>query len=368
MRAHDHRLFAHSSNGCRLLIAALLVLLAAMCVRSADAAGVAGKTSGRNLDLQRQQRRPRFPSWRATTAFAPPRFRPIRTINVHTLNAFWRAWRGIRPGDEIDVRGVTFVGEAVFKKQLPSWAEVHFEPGTTFAGTPGSNLPAAWITGTSHIRFYGGRLTNPTGGSGITIHDSSYFTWWNFLISRTASTGLMVQGIKETNTHLDLKGEISRWGLNLALDPHNVKGVGLHGALLADSRLGVADSRFALYVHDGAVGSGVELGGAGASDGFWRNTLYLWCRNLTMVAGRWAAGNCAQVWGQNVVGNDFRYIEAQNVTGRPYNAGGMDPHQSLATNRVVYGRASHTNLNPALGPIRWDREFGTVFENVLPRR
>jgi hypothetical protein len=365
VRAHHQRFFARSTPGCRLLITALLVLLAAMCARSADAAGDAGKTSHRGLELQ-QHRRAQSRSWRAATAFARPRFYPTRTIKVDDVSAFWRAWRGIRPGDEIDVRGVRFPGEAVFKKQLPDWAEVHFQAGTSFSGRPGANLPAAWISGSSHIRFYGGRLTNPSGGSGITIQDSSYVTWRNFVISRTGGTGLMVQGIEATDTHLDLKGAISHWGLNLALDPHAVKGTGLHGALLADSRRGVADSRFALDLHDGAVGSGAELGGAGASDGFWRNTLYLRCRNLTMVAGRWAAGNCAQLWGQNVIGNDFRYLEAENLTGRPYNAGGMDPHQSLATNRVVYGRASHTNLNSALGPIRWDRQFGTVFENVSP--
>jgi hypothetical protein len=41
--------------------------------------------------------------------------------------------------------------------------------------------------------------------------------------------------------------------------------------------------------------------------------------------------------------------------------------QSLATDRVVYGRASRTNLNPAYGAIHWDSRNGTVFEDVASK-
>ena len=68
----------------------------------------------------------------------------------------------------------------------------------------------------------------------------------------------------------------------------------------------------------------------------------------------------------NVTHNDFRYIDAANLTGRPFETGGMYAGQSLKTNRVVYGRAVHTNLNPRVGPVHWDRQYGTVFGNVSP--
>jgi hypothetical protein len=84
------------------------------------------------------------------------------------------------------------------------------------------------------------------------------------------------------------------------------------------------------------------------------------------VAVRLTAGNCVQLWGVNVLHNDFRYIEAEDITGRPFQAGGMYEGQSLKTNRVVYGRAIHTNLNPLVGPIHWDHQYGTVFHNVFP--
>ena len=289
-------------------------------------------------------------------------------MSVHTSGQFWRAWNRIRPGEEIDVHGVTFAGEAVFSKRLPGWAEVHFDSGTRFTGAPGDNLPAAWLSRCQHIRFYGGNLTNPAGGSGIVIYDSSHVTWWNFVVHEVGGTGLGVQGIHQPNTHLDLKGDISHWGLNLALDPHSEKGTGLHGANLADSPYGVSHSRFALNLHDGASGAGLEVGSRFSTSFFEQNVLYLWCRNLTKVALRAQAGNCVQLWGVNVTRNDFRYIEAENLTGLPYMAGGMYQGQSLKTNRVAYGRATHTNLNPRVGSIHWDRRFGTVFRDVSPTR
>ena len=291
---------------------------------------------------------------------------------MSSASDFWKAWSNIQPGDEIDVKGVKFSGEAVFHKQLAGWAEVHFDSGTSFAGTPGSNLPAAWINACQHIRFYGGTLTNPLGGTGVTVYDSSYFTWWGFQIHDTANTGLLVQGIKTANDHLDLKGDISHWGLKVSLDPHSEKGTGLHGANLADAQYGVRDSRFALHVHDGAAGSGIELGGSNSTDGFWNNTLYVWCQNLTMAAISQVAGNCVQAWGDNVTGNDFPYLAAENLQGRPYDANGMYSGQSLDTDKVDYGRAANTNLNPALAStesaigasVPWDTRRGTQFLDV----
>jgi hypothetical protein len=291
-----------------------------------------------------------------------------RKVSVHSAAAFWKAWASIRPGEEIDVHSVTFRGEAVFHKELSGWAEVHFDRRTTFTGSPGVNLPAAWIHDSRDIRFYGGTLTNPLGGTGMTIYDSSHVTWWGFDIHNTANTGLLVQGIHRTADHLDLKGRISRWGLNLGLDPHAEKGTGLHGANLGDAVHGVRDSRFALDLHNSAVGSGVEAGGSTGSDGFWHNTLYLRCRNLSMRAVQLTAGNCLQVWGDNVLRNTVAYIEAENLEGRPYDASGMFAGQSLASDKVRYGRATGTNRNLRIGKLRWDPEHGpTVFANVLPR-
>lgn len=370
MRAADHGFFIAHRKAQRFLAAGLVALVAgslATWARSAETARAASRTPQRDLRARRVGPR-RALSWVTATHFTRPRFRSTRTVDVHTAAQFWRAWSRLRPREEIDVHGVTFSGQAVFRKQLSGWAEVHFDSRTRFTGIPGSNFPAVAVVRSSRIRFYGGNVTNPTGGVGILIQDSSWASWWNFVIHDTANTGLAVRGIEEPSTHLDLKGEIYHWGLNLALDTHSEKGTGMHGANLADSPYGVADSRFALDVHDGATGAGVEAGGHMSTDFFRHNTLYLRCRNLTKVALKQTAGNCVQVWGINVTDNDFRYIEAANLTGRAFEAGGMYDGQSLATNRVRYGLAIHTNLNPRVGPIHWDPHDGTVFQHVSPAR
>lgn len=311
-------------------------------------------------------------SWRAATRFERPRFRPVRTISVHTAAAFWKAWRALRPHEEIDVHGVTFTGVAkLVNKQLPDWAEVHFDSHTKFVGyTSAENYPAVWVSNDSHVRFYGGDISDAASGGmagpGITLYDSSYLAWWGFAVHDVGASGIYLTGIKRASDHLDFKGDVYDWGHNLKWDPHVIKGTGLQGVNVGDSHYGVNDSRLAFHVYDSAVGSGFEMGGAVATDGARSNAIYLWCQQLTMATPQGQAGNCAQVWGENVLHNTFKYLRAQNLAGRPYQASGMYSGQSLATNTVVYGRALQTNLNHAYGKVHWDRLYGTVFEDVLP--
>lgn len=302
-------------------------------------------------------------------------------VDVYSQSAFMTAWSNLQPGDEIDVHGVTFTGEVVLaNKQLSSWAEVHFDAATTFVGYPSAqNLPAVWINKDAYVRFYGGDISdsasNGQAGTGILLYDSSHVSWWNFDVHDVGGSGVFVTGITQPVADVDLKGEVSRWGENLAWDPHAEKGTGLHGILVADSNYGVEDSRFAIYAHDGPSGAGMEIGGSKSTDGAWRNTIYMWCQNLTMQATSQLGGNCVQVWGDNVVGNDFRYVEAENIQGRPYDANGLFGGQSLSTDTVDYGRGSQTNLNPYLAKTEsaipatmlWDTRGGTSFADVSPR-
>ena len=267
---------------------------------------------------------------------------------------------------------MTFTGEVMLvNKRLPGWAEVHFDSTTRFAGpSSAENAPAVWMANDRHLRFYGGDVSDSASGgmagTGIVVYDSSYLSWWGFRVHDVGGGGVFLTGIKKASDHLDFKGDVSDWGHNLLWDPHPLKGTGLQGVNVGDSNYGVNDSRLAFHVHDGPVGSGMEIGGAVATDGARRNRIYLWCQNLPMVAANQGAGNCAEVWGENVIANTFKYIEARNLAGRPYQAGGMYPKQSLATDRVIYGRASRTNLNRVFGNIRWDRYRGTVFRDVMP--
>lgn len=265
---------------------------------------------------------------------------------------------------------MTFSGEAALvNKQLSDWAEIHFDSGTRFVGvSDAENEPAVWLNDDSHIRFYGGDVSESASGgmagTGILVDDSSYVSWWGVRVHDVGGSGLFLTGIKKASDHLDFKGNVSDWGHNLKWDPHKVKGTGLQGINVADSHYGVNQSRLAFHVHDSRAGSALQMGGAVATDGVRGNKIYLWCQNLMVVAPNAQGGSCAQVWGENVIGNTFRYISAQHLSGSPYYAGAMYPGQSLATNKVVYGRESRTSLNPAYENIRWDSRNGTVFGNV----
>jgi len=268
---------------------------------------------------------------------------------------------------------VTFQGEVkLLHKKLSDWAEVRFDAGTKFVGAARvSELPSVWLDDDSHIRFYGGDVSDAASGgmagTGIIVDGSSYLSWWGVRVHDVGGAGIYLTGTKRASDHLDFKGNVFDWGHNLRWDPHVVKGTGLHGINVADSHYGVNESRLAFRVHDSRVGSGLQMGGAVATDGARGNKIYLWCQNLTMVAPNAQGGSCAQVWGENVTGNKFKYIAAQRLSGRPYQAGGMYPDQSLATDKVTYGRASRTNLNPAYGEVRWDDRGGTIFGDVGSR-
>jgi hypothetical protein len=351
-----------------VLLPLMLVLFVAAGMRWETAAHAA--KSLRHHSPHRRHRGSQARMWRTATSFARPAFRPSRTVVVDTAAGFWRAWRQLRPREEIVVHHVTFRGEVkLLHKRLSDWAEVHFGSGTKFVGVSSAqDIPAVWLNDDSHIRFYGGDVSESASGgmagTGVVVYDSSYVSWWGVKVHDVGGAGMYLTGIKKASDHLDFKGDVYDWGHNLKWDPHTEKGTGLQGINVADSHYGVNASRLAFHVHNSPVGSGLQIGGANATDGARGNTIYLWCQHLTIVAQHGVGGNCAQVWGENVTGNTFKYVAAQHLSGRPYQAGGMFANQSLATDRVVYGRASRTNLNRVYGEVRWDSRNGTVFEDV----
>ena len=313
-------------------------------------------------------------SYDAATSYSAPAFTATRTIDVSSQSAFMTAWNNIQPGDLIKVHGVTFSGEiSLLGKNLTSDAEIDFDSATKFLGPTSNQYPAVWISNDSHIRFFGGDITSI--GTGIYLSQGSYILWYGFNTHNTGGGGMFLTGAYTSAIdHADIKGEVSNWSLDNSLDPHSEKGTGLHGINVADSKYGVRDSRIAIYAHDGPGGAGMEIGGSGSSDGAWNNTIYMHCVNLTMHAISQVAGNCVQVWGDNVLNNNFKYIEAENLQGRPYDANGLYSGQSLSSNTVVYGLASNTNLNTSLSStessipanMHWDTRGSTVFQNVSP--
>jgi len=308
-------------------------------------------------------------SYTAATSYSAPPFTAMRVIDVSSQSAFMTAWNNIQPGDQIKVHGVTFTGEiSLLGKNLSNWAEIDFDSATHFTNS-NNQLPAVWLNNDNHIRLFGGDITS--AGTGFEISGGSNYLWYGFNVHNTGAAGIFLTGAYTVVDNADIKGEVSNWSLDLSLDPHPEKGTGLHGINVADSKYGVKNSRIALYAHDGPGGAGMEIGGSSSTDGAWNNVIYMHCVNLTKKALSQVAGNCIQVWGDNVMNNTFKYIEAENLQGRPYDTQGLYSGQSLATDVVNYGLASNTNLNLSMNEsipqnMRWDTRGGTVFQNVTP--
>jgi hypothetical protein len=320
---------------------------------------------------------PSSTTFASETSYPAPAFTALRTIDVSSQSAFMTAWGNIQPGDQINVHGVTFTGQInLTGKILSGWAQISFDSATHFVGVSSAvNSPIVYLQDDSHIRFYGGDLTESASGGqagfGLLIHGGvTSVSWWGFVVHNVGNTALAVFPAESPSSNLDLKGEVYDWGHNLAFDPHAEKGTGEHGVNLSDAAYPLKDSRVAVYAHDGATGSGMELGSSASSTG---NTIYLWCQNLTKVATVQVAGNCLQIWGSNTLSNDVKYLEAENLQGRPFDANGLSSGQSLSTDTIEYGRASNTNLNPSLASTesipagtRWDPRGGAVLGNVSP--
>lgn len=311
---------------------------------------------------------PPAPTYDSETAYSAPAFTASRVVDVFTQSAFNTAWSNIQPGDQIKVHGVTFTGEvALNNKTMASDAEIDFDAATKFVGGSNNALPDVWISNTNHLRLFGGDIS----GQGVLIYGSSYVLWYGFKVHDVAGQGVFITGVNRAVDHADIKGEVSNWGTDLTQDPHAEKGTGLHGINVADSSYGVNNSRIAMYTHDGSAGAGMQIGGANATDNAADNTIYMKCLNLTMHAVSQIAGNCVQVWGENITNNDFKYIEATNLQGRPFDVDGVYSGQTLSTNTIDYGRATNTNLNSSMNEsiaqnVHWDSRGGVVLVDVAP--
>jgi|GEM_PF-6288128 len=321
-------------------------------------------------------------------SYSAPANRPThscaRTVNVTSSSQLLSAISNLQAGDCVNNTqpgGFSVSGEVTISKSLSAYAYIDLKTGSDavrFTGggtqTPSSDLPSVYIKGSKNIMFYGGNITN----NRILIYNpASNITWWNFYAHDLAGDGVdlfpAISGGGNIDS-IDIQGEVNHWGINCAvLDPHAEKCTGIHGINVADASQGqVTNSRIAIYAHDAASGAGMEIGIGSTSAGAINNTIYLKCVNLTMKAIAQVAGNCVQVWGVNVTGNHYKYIEATNLQGRPYDANGLYSGQSLATDVVEYGIASNTNLNTQMNEsiaqnVHWDTRGNTTFQNVSPK-
>ena len=301
-----------------------------------------------------------------------PAFTPTRTVEVSDAAEFRAAIATLKAGDLVRASSsFTVTGETIIKNRLSSPAEldltgIHFVyPGT-------ANLPAIWLDNASNLYVLGGDLsTAGRGGTCLVDYGSQHVLWWGFYLHDCGGSGFAAYTVNAPVSHDDFQGEITRVGQNLAWDNHAVKGTGLHGAILWDSRYADSfnDNRFAFYAHDIPTGGCVELGNNQPAQAT-GNVLYEKCVDETQRSVDQAGGNGLQLWGYtNKLGLDVKYLEVSRAQGYAVRTSGLYPGQNLHGVTIEYGRASHTNLDPrSAGQSPWQRGGNVVYEQISPAR
>lgn len=243
-----------------------------------------------------------------------------------------------------------------------------------FKYTGSSNLHAFYIHDCSNLKIYGGDFTtNQTGGRGIwIIGGNTGITMYDFYSHDLGADGIGMMnsipsgGASGSILNCDVRGECASWGHNLALDPHNEKGTGLHGCQYADAATaGTMDSnRLILYAHDANNGVGINCGGQNPSAGpITNNEFYVLTENLTFAAQQQTAGNTIQFWGYKpLTTNVVHWAEGRNQKGAVVWAGGISSTSYVNGLRVLVGRHTNTNQNTngTSGSVPFDVSHGAI--------
>lgn len=335
-------------------------------------------------------------SWtRPTSLAATPLSQRKPFVNLTEMN---NAIAGAAPGDYIYYNGsgvlpIQASGSNAYelKNRKPS-APFTLDLGTRrsqwgvpttpnyveFKCTASSNLHAFYIHDCSNIVIYGGSFTtNGTAGRGIwLIGGNTNITMWDFYSFNCGGDGIgMMNSIASGSSsgsivNCNLRGECTGWGKNLALDPHNEKGTGLHGCQYADAATsGLMDrNTLALYAHDANNGVGINCGGQNPSAGnITNNVFYVLTENLTFAAQQQTAGNSIQFWGYRpLTTNTVGYAEGRNQTGAVVWAGGITSDSFTTGLQVLHGRHTNTNTNHngTSGSVPFDPNHGIVYNDI----
>src|SRR5262249_46316388 len=160
-----------------------------------------------------------------------------------------------------------------------------------------------------------------------------------------AMTGLFVHENTGSVSGADMRGDITGWARNIALDPHVTKGSGLHGAYIGvTSSTGYSVSgTFILHVHDDAWGGGVQLG-----PHLVNSEVQVRAENLTYSPPPNAdgtGGNAIQAFGDSQSSVKITDVEASNVR-RAVEASGLSSSVPAGTFAVSYGKTTGSVLNP----------------------
>jgi hypothetical protein len=318
-----------------------------------------------------------------------PAFTPTRTINVSDATSFKNAITNLKAGDLVKATGdFTLTNSTatsngfVFSNRLSAPAVIDLTGhNVRFIYSGANNQNAVWIRNVQNIRIYGGDLsTSDSGGACLNWTSSQNSTWWGWKAHDCGGNGLSMFSAKPGYSyagpvsHNDVQGEAWKFDQHSAWDPHVEKCSGLHGANLADGNYYPFDNnRVALYAHDSACeGGGIEFGSSQPTNIPTSNTIYLKCVNLTFISTIQTGGNCYQTWGYGNTNTDIKYLEANNLTGHAYWAGGLYNKTGagatyLTTDTLEYGRSTNIRQNSLyVKDPNYDKRGGTVFKDVSP--
>jgi hypothetical protein len=314
-----------------------------IAVTASNAAGSGLAVSASSAVIQSPNRGSESgPTWPDTTS---PAFVPNRV--AATPSDFSSIMGSLHAGDVVEVKPMTLSGEIVFGQKLSSPAQIHFDSGVYFTGSSaGTNNPAVWIHG-SNLSLYGGDVSG-MGNDCVKVSAGSADTsgptnirWWGLKVHACGGSGFAAQGNKYPNTNLDIQLEAWKWGQNLAIDPHAVKGTGFHGAYIGGGNAPTS-GRFIVYAHDNQYGAGVEAGSNLQNADLWERAA-----NLTWSGTVGMAGNAFQPWGSNNKNVVVHDLEVSNITGYAL----LDESLTGGSGNVVqYARSSGVNASPIYQP------------------
>lgn len=272
---------------------------------------------------------------------------------VATANQLLTLLRSPVANTNYDATGLTtnFTDRVIIDGVCPNGQQATFWLGTNvkFLRASLNTDPSVDIVGAQNMTIYGGNITNDRGAGMVnrpyitSNRQLKTFKWWDFYVHDTAGGGI---GCHQENSldidGLDLRGEVTNWSTNLAYDPHNYKGSGLHGAYLGETKTNgyVRNSTFVLHIHDGPYGGGCQLG-----PGLVSTEVQVQAERLMYnppVGADGTGGNAVQIFGDNQANLVVSYVECDTVRRGVEVSGLGTPALPI---QVTHGRVTNYRLS-----------------------
>lgn len=298
------------------------------------------------------------------------------TVDYVTLHATWLGWTipaipggatvvtskaqltsilqgGGVSGTSYDATALSalYTDNLIINARYGSETKVWLGTGVVFQESQTYAEASVEVEGAQHLSIYGGaegaiargKISNPRG-YGLVIRGDNHagnapvsnFKWWGIHIDNVAQDGILCHEVTG-NVSCDIRGEISRWGQVLYLDPHTTKGSGQHGCYISTttgSGYHINGFTGVFVIHDGDYGGGCQIGPDIQNAEFQVRGYNL---NYTPPVGAdGTGGNGIQIFGNNQLNLLVSFLECNNVRkGLNIDSGVSPSNQIQCTHGVV---------------------------------